>query len=99
MHSRARPAGGFLLFTALSTVLAAYFAYAAIRGDLGVIERLVVNAQIRELQSERAALEADIAELSNKTKRMSDAYLDLDLLDEQARSILGMMRADELVIR
>jgi len=30
---------------------------------------------------------------------VSDTYLDLDLLDEQARDVLGMVRADELVIR
>jgi cell division protein FtsB len=37
--------------------------------------------------------------MRNKTLRMSDGYLDLDLLDEQARDVLGYVRADELVIR
>jgi cell division protein FtsB len=30
---------------------------------------------------------------------MSDDYLDLDLLDERARKVLGMVRPDEIVIR
>jgi cell division protein FtsB len=30
---------------------------------------------------------------------LSDDFLDLDLLDERARSILGMLRSDEIVIR
>jgi len=35
----------------------------------------------------------------NLTRRLSDTYLDLDLLDQHARSILGMIRADEIVIQ
>ena len=31
--------------------------------------------------------------------RMSDEYLDLDLLDEQARDILGQIRSDEVIIQ
>jgi len=30
---------------------------------------------------------------------LSDEFLDLDLLDQQARDVLGMIRADEIVIR
>ena len=37
--------------------------------------------------------------MENLTKRMSDDYLDLDLVDEQARKVLGMVRSDEIVIR
>ena len=37
--------------------------------------------------------------MDNLTRRLSDTYLDLDLLDQQARSVLGMIRSDELVIR
>ncbi len=98
MQHSSRPSATFLLYLCLATALSGYFAYAAVRGDLGVIERLVISAQLKELEAEKAGLEAQIAQLSNKTQRMSDDYLDLDLLDEQARSVLGMMRADELVI-
>lgn len=37
--------------------------------------------------------------MENLTKRLSDEYLDLDLLDEQARDVLGLLRGDEIVIR
>jgi hypothetical protein len=33
------------------------------------------------------------------TRRMSDDYLDIDLLDQQSRDILGQIRADEIIIR
>jgi cell division protein FtsB len=36
--------------------------------------------------------------MENLTHRLSDTYLDLDLLDERARNVLGLVRADEIVI-
>jgi len=36
--------------------------------------------------------------MENKTRRLSDNFLDLDLLDERARKVLGMARADEIII-
>ena len=36
--------------------------------------------------------------IENLTRRLSDDYLDLDLLDERARDVLGLLRADEIVI-
>jgi cell division protein FtsB len=30
---------------------------------------------------------------------MSDDYLDLDLLDQQARDVLGQVRPDEIIIQ
>ncbi len=49
--------------------------------------------------TELAALSAEVARMENLTHRFSDAYLDLDLLDQQARDVLGMIRSDEIVIR
>jgi cell division protein FtsB len=40
-----------------------------------------------------------VERMENLTHRLSDSYLDLDLLDQQARDVLGMIRADEIVIR
>jgi cell division protein FtsB len=37
--------------------------------------------------------------MQNLTRRMSDEYLDLDLLDERAREMLGLIRADEVILR
>lgn len=50
-------------------------------------------------RSELERLNEEIARIENLTKRLSDDYLDLDLLDEQARSVLGLLRANEIVIR
>jgi cell division protein FtsB len=44
-------------------------------------------------------LESKVNKMRNLTLRMSDEYLDLDLLDEQARDILGQIRSDEVIIQ
>ena len=42
---------------------------------------------------------ASIGKMANLTHRLSDDFLDLDLLDERAREVLGTVRPDEIVIR
>lgn len=94
-----RPAIGVSLYFALAASLAAYFTFAAVQGDYGVFRQVQIESEARALQSERDQLAAELADMRNRTRRLSDHYLDLDLLDEQARSVLGYVRADEIVIR
>ena len=46
-----------------------------------------------------AWIEAELARKRNLAHRLSDAYLDLDLLDSRGREILGYVRPDEIVLR
>ena len=87
-----------LVFVTLTVLLGLYFAFASVQGDYGLFRRLQIEAEAEDLRAERDALRREVAALANKTRRMSDDYLDLDLLDEQARSVLGLVRADEVVI-
>ena len=79
--------------------LAFYFAFAAIQGDYGLFRRAEIEAERAILTSELEKLRAEIARMENLTERLSDDYLDLDLLDQQVRVVLGMLRSDEIVIR
>lgn len=87
-----------LLISAVLFTMGAYFTFSAVQGDFGIFRRVQVEAEIVALRDELDAIEAQLAEMRNKTRRLSDTYLDLDLLDTQARDILGMMRADEIII-
>nr|WP_174818360.1 MULTISPECIES: septum formation initiator family protein [Ruegeria] len=80
-------------------MLGVYFTFAAVQGDYGLFRRVEIAAERDALSHDLEKLNAQIAELENLTRRLSDTYLDLDLLDQQARSVLGMIRADEIVIR
>lgn len=90
---------GGLIYFALAFCLGAYFTFAAVQGDYGVFRRVEIMAEGSNLRAERDRLAQELAEMRNLTHRLSDNYLDLDLLDQQTREVLGYMRADEIAIR
>ena len=94
-----RPAVKSAAFLTISLSLAMYFTFAAVQGDFGLFRRIEIEAETRVLEAEKADLELVVAEMQNKTRRLSEDYLDLDLLDERARDVLGLIRVDEIVIR
>lgn len=87
------------LVTLGALLLGAYFVMHAIQGEYGLFNRIQLEAEEQRLIKELTALETDLAAIENKTRRLSDSYLDLDLLDQQARDILGYARADEILIQ
>ncbi len=99
MNRSSRPAIGTMLFFAIAFALSLYFTFAAVQGDFGLFRRAEIVAESQDLRVQLAGVRADVVRMENLTKRLSDDYLDLDLLDERARSVLGMVRADEIVIR
>lgn len=98
-NPRKRPAFGAVMYFGFVFMLGLYFAFAAIQGDYGLFRRVQIDAEADILRQDLAKLSGDVSWMENKTHRLSDEFLDLDLLDEQARSVLGMLRADEIVIR
>jgi cell division protein FtsB len=94
-----RASFGVFLFFGIAFALSVYFTFAAVQGDYGLFQRVEVLAEKATLQRELDSLRADIARMENLTERLSDGYLDLDLLDEQSRDLLGLIRSDEIVIR
>lgn len=99
MRRRRQTGIGSIFYFVVIIALGLYFTVASVQGDFGLFRRIQIDAEARELTRERDQLAAEIAALTNKTRRLSDDYLDLDLLDEQARDMLGLVRADEVVIR
>ncbi|MEL6809169.1 MAG: septum formation initiator family protein [Pseudomonadota bacterium] len=99
MTRTARPALGTVIFFAVAFALGIYFTFAAVQGDYGLFRRAEIDAEARDLAAQLMTVQFEVAKMENLTQRLSDDYLDLDLLDEQARSVLGMLRSDEIVIR
>jgi cell division protein FtsB len=93
---RALAAAGLSFLIGASTL---YFAYSAVQGDTGLVELVRLDREETRLSRDLAALRIDRARMENLTRRLSESWLDLDLLDERARDVLGNMRADEIVIR
>ena len=99
MAKRNTPPIGPLAVTVVSLILSMYFVFSAIQGDYGVLRRAEYLSESNTLALNLSKLQSSISLLENKTLRLSDHYLDLDLLDQQARDILGYIRPDEIVIQ
>jgi cell division protein FtsB len=83
----------------LLTGVIAIFAHSGLQGDHGLAAHREAEAEERRLRAELAELRAERDALANTVLRLSDRYLDLDLLEERARAVLGLVREDELVVR
>lgn len=93
-----RPTIGVVVYFAVMFSLGLYFTFASVQGDYGLFKRVQIEAEAATLRIEKERLAAEVASLENKTMRLSDEFLDLDLLDQQARDILGLIRSDEIAL-
>ncbi len=87
------------IFAVIVIALMCYLTFAALQGEHGLFSLFRVEAQEVRLRNELGQLQLERAAISNKTLRLSTEDLDLDLLDEQARKVLGLGRPDEIIIR
>ena len=93
---------GQLVAPALTIVLIAVlavFGHSALQGEHGLAALRQAEALERELTTELAGVAGERRALKNLVGRLDKDNLDLDLLDERARAMLGYVRREELVIR
>jgi len=83
--SNLRPRFAPVMFFAIIGTFGTYLTFAAVQGEYGLFQRIQIEAETTQLRTERDRLRAQLAEVENRTERLSDTFLDLDLLDEQAR--------------
>ena len=76
-----------------------YFSFSALQGDYGLFRRIQIEDKEAQLRTRLEEINAEVAEMENKTKRMSAEHLDLELLDEQARRILVFVRPDDIFVK
>lgn len=88
------PAVYILLIAAL-----AVFGHSGLQGPHSLAALRHAELVEADLKAELAATSAERRVMENRVRRLSDQYLDLDLLDERARAVLGYVRREELVIR
>ena len=73
--------------------------HSALQGEHGLAALRQAEALERELTAELAGIGEERRALANLVGRLDKHNLDLDLLDERARAMLGYVRREELVIR
>ncbi len=75
-----------------------YLAFHTVSGERGVFALLRETSKLDTLKTELAEIKAKRESLERKVQKLSTSSLDLDLLDEQARLVLGRAGKDEVVI-
>lgn len=86
-----------ILPTLLFVVVLIYFSYHAISGERGLLALIQLSQKIDQARSELDIVHAERLKYERNVKLMRDDSLDLDLLDEQARRLLGYADKDEKV--
>ena len=89
---------GLAAYFGLLIVLSAYFGITALQGEYGLYRRIQLESHIEDLERELESVSVELEAMENKTRRLSNEFLDLDLLDERARKVLGYIRPDEFVV-
>ena len=79
-------------------ILCLYFIIASFNGEFGVSAKYRLLAKEKVLANELNTINKETKIIKNRIKRLSNTSLDLELLDQQARIILGMIGEEELIV-
>ena len=82
----------------VTSMLSLYFSYSALNGQYGLFNKFRYQAEEAVLLKKLDQIQIVNSQLENKVHRLSKDYLDLDLLDQQARKILGLAKSNEIII-
>ncbi|MEM9146587.1 MAG: septum formation initiator family protein [Pseudomonadota bacterium] len=74
------------------------FLYSGLWGERGIEAGAHARLEIARLNAELEATKAHRQVAESRVRRLKPGYLDLDLLDERARAVLGYARPDEIII-
>jgi cell division protein FtsB len=76
-----------------------YFGFQALTGDRGLLSRGERNATLKEKSATLAELVVQRQDLERRAQLLRDQGLSIELLDERARSTLGLADPRDYVIR
>jgi cell division protein FtsB len=79
------------------TLLLSYFVFHSMYGNKGILAYLKVNRQLEKAYDELRTLRAERIEIEHNVKLLRPESLDKDMLDEQARKVLGIASPNEQV--
>lgn len=95
--TKARISLNNILPTLLFVVVLVYFSYHAISGERGLLALIQLSQKIDMSRADLDIVHAERLKMERNVRLMRDESLDLDLLDEQARRVLGYADKDERV--
>ena len=87
-----------ILIPLTGAALMAYFAYHAVQGDRGLIAWWNLRYEIEKTNLALADVTAERQALEQRVSLLRPESLDRDMLEEQARGMLGFVHPDDLVV-
>ncbi len=87
-----------LILPAIAIAYLAYFGFWAFHGHYGVWAKARLEGETQELRSELTGLKEQRAALEHRVKLLRSESIDPDMLDEQARQALNLLRPNEVVL-
>jgi cell division protein FtsB len=75
-----------------------YFAANAVAGDQGLASWAELQRRERALHEQLDAATQEKVSLDERAAKLKGSDLDMDLVDERARELLGYARADEVIL-
>lgn len=87
-----------LVIPTLAVASLVYFGFHANSGNHGLTSKSVYETRLAALETELAELTTERERLEKRTASLRDGSLQRDMIDEQARRQLGMVRADEIIL-
>lgn len=82
----------------LLILMVAYFGVSFVQGDRGLLAWIRLNDEIAVANADLGELRAERRRMEHRTQLLRPDALDLDMLDERARALLGFSHKDEIVV-
>ena len=92
-HSSGRLVRPLLLLCAVC-----YLGFSALHGDRGLYALVRETRELKALQQELVSVRTERVRVERRVQNLRSDSLDLDLLDEQMRRMMGVMRPGEIVV-
>lgn len=84
------------LFIALMLL---YFTFHSIYGQRGIISYFKMQAELKKSYQQLELLRAERLEINNRSRLLQPGSLDIDMLDEQIRNVLGASNPKEQIFK
>ena len=82
----------------LLLLMTVYFGVSFVNGDRGLLAWIRLNDEIAVARADLGELRAQRERMEHRTGLLRPDNLDLDMLDERARALLGFAHPDEIVV-
>jgi cell division protein FtsB len=93
-----RRQGRQIIASIFGVAVIGYFAFHAVEGDRGLRSYFALSLQTELARAERDAVREERETIEQRVNLLKSESLDLDMLDERARTVLNKVHEDDLVI-